>query len=84
MDKRAVADTLERIGTLLELKGENVFKTRAYQNGARLLLAPPTSRYPSPHLLKLTPATKHRKRVAYSTSVDVVIVGAHRCRSYSV
>jgi DNA polymerase (family 10) len=39
MDKRAVADVLEEIGTLLELKGENVFKTRAYQNGARLLLA---------------------------------------------
>lgn len=39
MDKRAVADILEEIGTLLELKGENVFKTRAYQNGARLLLA---------------------------------------------
>ncbi|HEX7879165.1 MAG TPA: DNA polymerase/3'-5' exonuclease PolX [Candidatus Eisenbacteria bacterium] len=39
MDKRAVADILERIGTLLELKGENVFKTRAYQNGARALMA---------------------------------------------
>lgn len=39
MDKRAVAEILEDIGTLLELKGENVFKTRAYQNGARLILA---------------------------------------------
>jgi DNA polymerase (family 10) len=39
VDKRAVADVLERIGTLLELKGENVFKTRAYQNGARAVMA---------------------------------------------
>ena len=39
MDKRAIADILENIGTLLELKGENVFKTRAYQNGARAVMA---------------------------------------------
>jgi DNA polymerase (family 10) len=39
VDKRGVADILERIGTLLELKGENVFKTRAYQNGARAVMA---------------------------------------------
>lgn len=39
MDKRAVAGVLEDIGTLLELKGENVFKTRAYHNGARILEA---------------------------------------------
>jgi DNA polymerase (family 10) len=39
MDKRAVAEVLEDIGTLLELKGENVFKTRAYHNGARILQA---------------------------------------------
>lgn len=37
MDKRAVAQVLEEIGTLLELKGENVFKTRAYHNAARLI-----------------------------------------------
>jgi DNA polymerase (family 10) len=35
MDKQQVADILVEIGTLLELKGENPFKTRAYQNGAR-------------------------------------------------
>ncbi len=35
MDKQKVADTLLEIGTLLELKGENPFKTRAYQNAAR-------------------------------------------------
>lgn len=34
-----MADILEQIGTLLELKGENVFKTRAYQNGARVVMA---------------------------------------------
>ena len=35
MDKAAIADTLEKIATLLELKDENVFKIRAYQNAAR-------------------------------------------------
>jgi tetratricopeptide (TPR) repeat protein len=37
MDKAQVAEILIEIGTLLELKGENPFKTRAYQNGARLV-----------------------------------------------
>ncbi|HEX8280325.1 MAG TPA: DNA polymerase/3'-5' exonuclease PolX, partial [Chthoniobacterales bacterium] len=34
-DKAGIADTLEKIATLLELKGENPFKIRAYTNGAR-------------------------------------------------
>ncbi len=37
MNKEQVADILQEIGILLELKGENPFKTRAYQNGARAL-----------------------------------------------
>ena len=37
MDKDAVAKVLKEIGVLLELKGENPFKTRAYVNGARTL-----------------------------------------------
>jgi len=37
MDKERVAETLLEIGTLLELKGENPFKTRAYQNAARAI-----------------------------------------------
>src|ERR1041384_7332969 len=37
MDKDRVADILDEIGTLLELKGENPFKTRAYSNAARAL-----------------------------------------------
>ncbi|HEY6167572.1 MAG TPA: DNA polymerase/3'-5' exonuclease PolX [Verrucomicrobiae bacterium] len=37
MDKHQVAEILVEIGTLLELKGENPFKTRAYQNGARVI-----------------------------------------------
>ncbi len=37
MDKDQVAAVLIEIGTLLELKGENPFKTRAYQNAARTL-----------------------------------------------
>lgn len=37
MDKEKVAGILIEIGTLLELKGENPFKTRAYGNAARTL-----------------------------------------------
>ncbi|MDB5308489.1 MAG: polymerase/3-5 exonuclease PolX [Gemmataceae bacterium] len=35
MTKDEVADALDEIGTLLELKGENAFRTGAYHNGAR-------------------------------------------------
>jgi DNA polymerase (family 10) len=37
MTKDQVAEILSEIGTLLELKGENPFKTRAYANAARTL-----------------------------------------------
>ncbi len=37
MDKDQVAEILSEIGVLLELKGENPFKTRAYANAARTL-----------------------------------------------
>jgi DNA polymerase (family 10) len=37
MNKDQVAAILSEIGILLELKGENPFKTRAYHNGARTL-----------------------------------------------
>jgi len=37
MDKATVAQILEEIGTLLDLKGENPFKVRAYHNAARLI-----------------------------------------------
>ena len=37
MDKDQVAEILLEIGTLLELKGENPFKTRAYENAARTI-----------------------------------------------
>jgi len=37
MNKDQVAAILSEIGVLLELKGENPFKTRAYHNGARTL-----------------------------------------------
>jgi DNA polymerase (family 10) len=39
MDKDQLADILTDIATLLELKGENPFKSRAYQNAARALNA---------------------------------------------
>jgi DNA polymerase (family 10) len=39
MTKNEIADILEQIGTLLELKGENPFKIRAYASGARALEA---------------------------------------------
>src|SRR3954451_19041592 len=37
MDKDQVAELLVEIGILLELKGENPFKSRAYANAARAL-----------------------------------------------
>jgi DNA polymerase (family 10) len=37
MDKDKIAEILVEIGVLLELKGENPFKTRAYANAARML-----------------------------------------------
>jgi DNA polymerase (family 10) len=37
MTKREIADVLNEIALLLELKGENPFKIRAYQSGARAL-----------------------------------------------
>ena len=37
MDKSQITDILEEIAVLLELKGENPFKARAYTNGARAL-----------------------------------------------
>lgn len=37
MDNRAIEAVLSEIAELLELKGENTFKVRAYQNGARTI-----------------------------------------------
>jgi DNA polymerase (family 10) len=37
VDKKEIAQILEEIGVLLELKGENPFKTRAYENAARVV-----------------------------------------------
>lgn len=37
MNKSEIAAVLTGIGTLMELKGENPFKTRAYQSGARIV-----------------------------------------------
>jgi DNA polymerase (family X) len=37
VNKAEIANVLNEIGTLLELKGENPFKIRAYQSGARVL-----------------------------------------------
>ncbi len=37
MTKDDVADVLDEIGTLLELKGENAFRTNTYHNAARLI-----------------------------------------------
>lgn len=39
MDKKEVARILDDIGTLLELKGENPFKCRAYHNASRTVAA---------------------------------------------
>ena len=37
MGKGEIIKILKEIGVLLELKGENAFKVRAYQSGARTL-----------------------------------------------
>ncbi|HEY1586882.1 MAG TPA: helix-hairpin-helix domain-containing protein, partial [Polyangia bacterium] len=37
IDKAAVARALREIGLLLQLKGENLFRARAYETGARAL-----------------------------------------------
>ena len=37
MDKKEVAEVLEEISVLLEIKGENPFKIRAFANGARIV-----------------------------------------------
>ena len=37
MSKDEVAAALDEIGTLLELKGENPFRTNAYHNAARTI-----------------------------------------------
>jgi DNA polymerase (family X) len=37
MDREDIADVLDNIALLLELKGENIFKTRAYRNGAEIV-----------------------------------------------
>jgi DNA polymerase (family 10) len=39
MTKNEIADVLAEIGTLMELKGENPFKVRAYSSGARAIEA---------------------------------------------
>jgi DNA polymerase (family 10) len=37
MDKKQIAEIFEEIGTLLELRGENPFRVRAYYNAARII-----------------------------------------------
>jgi DNA polymerase (family 10) len=37
MDKKQIAEVFEEIAALLELKGENPFRVRAYQNAARMM-----------------------------------------------
>lgn len=37
MNKQEIAEALDTIGTLLELKGENPFRTRAYHNAAQAI-----------------------------------------------
>lgn len=41
MDNRQVSEVLETIGRLLDIKGENPFKVRAYHNAARAISALP-------------------------------------------
>jgi DNA polymerase (family X) len=41
MDRRQVAGVLEEIAAMLEIAGENLFKVRAYENGAQAILSFP-------------------------------------------
>ena len=43
MENSEISKVFERIGKLLEIKGENVFKTRAYYNTARTIVGLPFS-----------------------------------------
>ena len=43
MTKKQIAEALERVADLLELRGENQFKVRAYSNAGRLLRGLDTS-----------------------------------------
>lgn len=56
MDRQAVARVLEEIAAMLELKGSNPFKVRAYENGARAILSFPGD-------LRTAVATGELKRV---------------------
>src|SRR5688572_17206960 len=38
LDRRAAAEALEEIAALMELKGENPFRVRAFANGARVIV----------------------------------------------
>jgi len=38
MDNESIAETLHQIADLMELQGANAFRTRAYRNGARVIL----------------------------------------------
>jgi DNA polymerase (family 10) len=62
MDKDRVAEVLIEIGVLLELKGENPFKTRAYANAARTLeqLAEPLEKVISENRLAEIKASARR------------------------
>ena len=37
MDKKEIAEVFEEMGALLDLKGENPFRVRAYSNAARMI-----------------------------------------------
>ena len=37
MDQKRLVELLDEIGTLLELTGENPFRSRAYHNGAQII-----------------------------------------------
>jgi len=73
MTKREIAAVLEEIAFLLELKGENPFKVKAYSTGARVIVDSskvPTGGAALFQMAGITPAVVHLVRdpraVAYS------------------
>ena len=61
MDKKEVAAVLEEIALLLELAGENPFKVRAYEAGARAVLTFPGDLDSGPALGGTGPGQGHRQ-----------------------
>ena len=74
MQKDEIADILKEIGVFLELKGENPFTPRAYQNGAR-----PLERLTAPLALFRLLSTPGEALRGQAMALAVVLMGLTAC-----